>query len=60
MADESSTETLRHYRCSYCERIRAEQIASGVPESRARPSWWSIADGPEDCPCPWCAQEGQR
>jgi len=41
MADSTATERLRHYRCNRCERIRAEQIESGTPESEARPCWWS-------------------
>lgn len=44
MADEVSTEQLRHYRCTRCEQL-------------GRYCWWSIADGPTWCPCPWCERE---
>lgn len=39
MAHHYSIEQLVHYRCAYCEGVRAEQIARGIPKEAARPCW---------------------
>ena len=44
MADQTYHEDLKHYQCKRCA-------------SLGRLSYWSIGDGPDDCPCPWCMQE---
>lgn len=44
MAEKTYFEPLRHYSCRRCQQ-------------KGLISFWSISEGPEDSPCPWCMQD---
>lgn len=45
MASYASQEKLMHYACRRCADLNRSF------------SWYSVGDGPDDVPCPWCQKE---